>query len=578
MLNQKMSHQILASSIHSLPKSLLDILFRNMTEGILITDVNKKILLVNEAFEIVTGYKMEEVIGSSPAIIQSGLHDSNFYKAMWSEIKQNGKWEGEIWNRKKTGEIYPEWLSIYEIKDDQLNIVFYLGIFTDLSERKLIENELKKQSLNDHLTDLSNRHAFEIRMERLLEKSSDETLHAVFLLNIDRFKQVNETLGHSTGDLLLVEMGHRIQSLLKNKDILARFGGDEFIFTLTNIRTPREAAQFADTIIKLLQEPIIINGQELFVSSSIGISLYPEDGTTVDELVTNAVKAMTYSKSNEQQGFSFYFDELRTDGNRVLLLDQELRKAIENKEFTLNYQPKIDLKTMQIVGVEALVRWNNKRLGFVSPGEFIPYAEETGLIIPLSEIIFEKACEDYVEIAKAGYSNLTIAINISSIQFNQQNFLDSLKKILERNNMTANHFEIEVTERTVMNTAQETISKLVRLKQLGFKLAIDDFGTGYSSLNYLIRFPLDVLKIDHSFVQHITSLAEKQAIVDAIIQMSHRLKMKVVAEGVESAQQASLLEQMGCDYAQGFYFSRPIPIDELIELLPLWEYGYLERD
>ncbi len=563
--------------IQSFPIHLIQKIYRNLSEGILITDVHKKIISVNPTFEMVTGYKVEEVVGNSPAIIQSGLHDKTFYKQMWDSIREHDVWEGEIWNRRKTGEVYPEWISIFAIRNEQGNITNYCGVFTDLSDRKTIENELKKQQLQDHLTEISNRHSFIERMNVLLDSSEKHSRHAVFFLNLDRFKQVNETLGHLTGDQLLVEVANRIKSLLKNKDILARYGGDEFVFTLTNIRTPREAALFANAVIKKIEEPIIIDNNELFVSTSVGISIYPEDGTTVEQLVMRADKAMAYSKENDRTGFSFYFDELKTDANRVLLLDQELRKAIDQKEFEVYYQPKVDLHTLQIVGVEALVRWKSEKLGNVSPNEFIAYAEETGLIIPLSEIIFEKAFEDYAAIAREGYSHITIAINVSSIHFSQQNFLESIKKILERNNTSAHHFEIEVTERTVMNSSSETISKLVRLKQLGFKLSIDDFGTGYSSLSYLVRFPLDVLKIDRSFIQHITSLDEKQAIVDAIIQMSHRLKMKVVAEGVESGQQAALLQQMGCDYVQGYYYSKPIPLGELLELLPYWEYEHEER-
>ena len=563
--------------IQSFPIHLIQKIYRNLSEGILITDVHKKIISVNTAFEMVTGYKVDEVIGYSPGILQSGLHDKTFYKQMWDSIRAHDVWEGEIWNRRKTGEIYPEWISIFAIRDELGNITNYCGVFTDLSERKTIEDELKKQQLQDHLTDISNRHSFMERMNVLLNSSEKHSKHAVFFLNLDRFKQVNETLGHLTGDQLLVEVASRIKSLLKNKDILARYGGDEFVFTVTNIRTPREAAIFANTVIKKIEEPINIDNNELFVSTSVGISIYPEDGTTVEQLIMRADKAMAYSKENDRTGFSFYFDELKTDANRVLLLGQELRKAIDQKEFELQYQPKVDLHTLQIVGVEALVRWKNEKLGNVSPNEFIAYAEETGLIIPLSEIIFEKAFADYAVIAKEGYGHITIAINVSSIHFGQQNFLDSVKKILERNNTSAHHFEIEVTERTVMNSSSETISKLVRLKQLGFKLSIDDFGTGYSSLSYLVRFPLDVLKIDRSFIQHITSLDEKQAIVDAIIQMSHRLKMKVVAEGVESGQQAALLQQMGCDYVQGYYYSKPIPLGELLELLPYWEYEHEER-
>ncbi|XRD26309.1 GGDEF domain-containing phosphodiesterase [Lysinibacillus fusiformis] len=314
----------------------------------------------------------------------------------------------------------------------------------------------------------------------------------------------------------------------------------------------------------------------MFISTSIGVSVYPVDGKNTEELINCADRAMTYSKKNGLNGYSFYFDELQTDAQRVLLLDSELRRAIDNREFELHFQPKIYMDNEQIQGLEALVRWNNERLGFVSPGEFIPYAEETGLIIPLSEVILEKACEAVIQMQQYGWK-IPVAINISSIHFKQQNFLESIQAILERYNMPANNFEIEVTERTVMNSANETVSKLVRLKQLGFKISIDDFGTGYSSLSYLVRFPLDCLKIDRSFIQHIGSLDEKQAVVDAIIQMSHRLKMKVVAEGVEQAQQVDILRKMNCDIIQGYYYSKPLPLNDLMEFMEYWEIEHQGR-
>lgn len=561
-------------SLSHYPDNLINKIFENVTEGIMITDEKKRIVNVNSAFELVTGYMKDEVIGENPSILQSGVHEKSFYIDMWNHIDKDGSWQGEIWNRRKTGEVYPEWLTIMAISNDAGKLNNYCAIFTDLSERKIVENELEKRTLSDTLTDVFNRFAFIEQMKALLEipnGNREPIQHAVFFMDLDRFKQVNDTLGHEIGDHLLVEVSKRLKGLLKSKDILARYGGDEFVITLTNIHHPREAAKFAELVIQEIEKPIIVQNQEVFVSTSIGISIYPEDGMTTEQLLNRADKAMGFSKDNGRNCFSFYFDELKTDTNRLLVLDAELRKAIENREFTLAYQPKICVQTEAIVGVEALVRWNNEKLGFVSPTEFIEYAEESGLIIPLSEIVFDLACEGYAKLSHAGYPSVPIAINVSSLHFQQQNFLESIQSILEKNNTSAHAFEIEVTERTVMNSAAETVSKLVKLKKLGFKLSIDDFGTGYSSLSYLVRFPLDVLKIDRSFIQHISSLADKQAIVDAIIQMAHRLQMKVVAEGVESGQQVEMLRKMGCDYIQGYYYSRPLPLEELIEFIQFWE-------
>jgi len=550
--------------------------FENIAEGIMVTDAKMQILFVNHAFEVVTGFKREEVVGKGPQVLQSGIHNREFYNGMWEIIRSEGIWQGEIWNKRKSGDIYPEWLSIVEIKDELGNVTNYCGIFMDLSERKKVEQQLEKRASTDSLTDVNNRFSYLNKMNTLLAASNKqkEQQHAIFFLDLDRFKQVNDTLGHAIGDLLLVEVANRLKSLLNSKDIVARYGGDEFVLTLTNIHHPREAAKFAEEIIHEIEKPVKVNNQEIFISTSIGISIYPHDGDTAEELVNRADKAMYYAKQSGRNRFSFYFDELNTDANRLILLDSEIRKAIENRNFTLYFQPKVDVKYNKIIGFEALVRWNSEKLGYVSPAEFIPYAEETGLIIPISEIIIEKACEELGNLRDAGYSKLPISINISSIHFQQADFLDSIQKILVRNNTSAHNFEIEVTERTVMNNDVDTISKLVRLKQLGFKISIDDFGTGYSSLSYLVRFPVDYLKIDKSFIQHIVNLADKQAIVDAIIQMAHRLNMQVIAEGVESSQQLNQLATMGCDFIQGYYYSKPVPLEELIEFLQFWEYEH----
>ncbi|GLC86975.1 GGDEF domain-containing phosphodiesterase [Lysinibacillus piscis] len=572
-------NKTIVEAIAKSPVTLITKVFENVTEGIMITDKDKKITMVNPAFEFVTGYGYDEVVGKTPAVLQSGIHELPFYLTMWQMIEQNGMWQGEIWNRRKTGELYPEWLTIVSVANEQGEITNYCGIFNDLSEQKHVEHELEKRLLMDSLTNVSNQFSYIERMNNLLMASSTmshSVQHAVYFLDLDRFKQINDTLGHVLGDRILVEVAKRLKSLVKNKDILARYSGDEFIITLANVKNVKAAAAFAEKVIQIIEQPIYVDGQEIFISTSIGVSMYPTDGQTTDELILCADKAVTYSKKNGPHGYSFYFDELQTDTQRVLLLDTELRKAIEKREIELYFQPKIALKEEQIQGFEALVRWQNDKLGYVSPNEFIPYAEDTGLIIPLSELIIERACEAVIEMKKHGYGS-PIAINISSIHFQQQNFLESIQTILERYNMPASHFEIEVTERTVMNSSNETVRKLVKLKQMGFKIAIDDFGTGYSSLSYLIRFPLDCLKIDRSFVQHICLLDEKQAVVDAIIQMARRLKMKVVAEGVEQVQQVEMLREMNCDIIQGFYYSKPLPLQEVIEFMEYWEMEHQGR-
>lgn len=554
------------------PNHIIDTIFNSVEEGIMIADTKSRIIHVNPAFEFVTGYTREEAVGQRPSLLNSGIHDQDFYKKMWATIQEHGKWSGEIWNRRKTGDIYPEWLTIVAIRNEQGDIMNYCGIFEDISAQKNAENEIEQRKYTDALTGVANRYAYLQRMETLLQSSANrEYHHAVLFLDLDRFKQVNDTLGHSIADELLVSVTKRIQSVLKNKDIVARYGGDEFIITITNIHHMQEAVQVAEKIVHLLSEPLPIDEQNIYISTSMGISLYPEDGTTLETLVKKADQAMYYAKQNGRNQFAFYFDDLKIDSKRVLLLDNELRKAIKQNDFTLNFQPKISLEDETVIGMEALIRWTNDQLGFVSPAEFIPYAEETGLIIPMSECVFRLACEAHLRLREEMDNVLPIAINISSIHFHQSDFIDTVKMIFEAYNCSPQDFELELTERTVMNNERDSIRKLVQLKNMGFKLSIDDFGTGYSSLSYLVQFPLDYLKIDRSFIQYITSIADKQAVVDAIIQMAHRLHMKVIAEGVEQKDQVKLLEKLGCDMIQGYYYAKPMPLDEFVAFLEFWK-------
>lgn len=554
------------------PNHIIDTIFNSVEEGIMIADTKSRIIHVNPAFEFVTGYTREEAVGQRPSLLNSGIHDQDFYKKMWATIQEHGKWSGEIWNRRKTGDIYPEWLTIVAIRNEQGDIMNYCGIFEDISAQKNAENEIEQRKYTDALTGVANRYAYLQRMETLLQSSANrEYHHAVLFLDLDRFKQVNDTLGHSIADELLVSVTKRIQSVLKNKDIVARYGGDEFIITITNIHHMQEAVQVAEKIVHLLSEPLPIDEQNIYISTSMGISLYPEDGTTLETLVKKADQAMYYAKRNGRNQFAFYFDDLKIDSKRVLLLDNELRKAIKQNDFTLNFQPKISLEDETVIGMEALIRWTNDQLGFVSPAEFIPYAEETGLIIPMSECVFRLACEAHLRLREEMDNVLPIAINISSIHFHQSDFIDTVKMIFEAYNCSPQDFELELTERTVMNNERDSIRKLVQLKNMGFKLSIDDFGTGYSSLSYLVQFPLDYLKIDRSFIQYITSIADKQAVVDAIIQMAHRLHMKVIAEGVEQKDQVKLLEKLGCDMIQGYYYAKPMPLDEFVAFLEFWK-------
>ncbi|GKW44702.1 hypothetical protein NCCP2050_03940 [Planococcus sp. NCCP-2050] len=542
------------------------------------TDLHKRIVHVNPAFELVTGFEREEVLGKTPKVLQSGIHKQDFYQTMWEKMNTDGEWSGEIWNRRKNGEIYPEWLNITAITDENGIVRNYCGIFSDLTDRKTSEDELKKMALTDSLTGTSNRYDFTERMQQLIKTSQKyELSHALLFLDLDRFKQINDSLGHDIGDLLLMSVAERIRGLLKNKDILARYGGDEFVVALTAIKHPREAANMAEKIIEVLETPFHLADEEIYISTSIGISLYPIDGMTLDDMLRKADKAMYYAKQNGRNQYCFYFDDLKTASKRLVLMEAELRKAIENRTFMMHYQPKVDIQTKRVTGFESLIRWESEKLGVVAPSEFIPFAEETGLIISLSEAIIETVCRDFIVMNFNDSLNVPISINISSLHFQQPNFVASIKMIFEKMNCQPSFFELELTEHTIMDNVAETTVKLQELRDLGFSIAVDDFGTGYSSLSYLSRFPIDQLKVDSSFVKEIVSIKENEFIVDAIINLAHSLRLTVVAEGVETPEQVQLLTELGCDMIQGYIYSKAMAAEELLAFIEIWNIKQQER-
>ena len=553
-----------ATFLSNYPSDLSEKVFKTVDEGIMITDISNRIVHVNPAFKLVTGYNRSEVVGQTPRILHSGVHSACFYKEMWEVLRVEGVWKGEIWNRRKNGEIYPEWLTIMEIKDDAGKITNYCGIFVDLSDREGALKHLKDVALTDPLTKLGNRQSLIERMDLLLDFSKqNDSQHAVLFLDLDRFKQINDTLGHAVGDELLKEFSRRLSRVVKNKDILARIGGDEFVITLTGLKHAKEAAIIADKILETLEIPHQVGSYELYISSSIGISLYPHDGKSLEELLKKADQAMYESKRNGRNSYTFYYDELEEDIMRMITLEFDLLKAIEQKDFQIKYQPKINMKSSKVDGVEVLINWNSKELGSIDSSEFIPLAENLGLIIQITNIVLEKTCIDILFLKNKGIESGRYAINIPTIYFMQPNFIDSIMTILETHNISPYSFEFELTEKTLMVNEEQTIMKLVELKELGFSLSIDHFGSGHSSLSYLPKFPLDNLKIDKRFIHGIFETDENRTIVDTIIYLAHRLGISVVAEGVENKRQMKFLEKMGCDFVQGVYLSKELSFEEL---------------
>ncbi|WP_240338376.1 EAL and GGDEF domain-containing protein [Peribacillus alkalitolerans] len=549
-------------------------IFENTSEGVLITDAKGRILTVNPAFQIVTGYSEEEVLGKNPSLLQSGLHNEQFYLEMWREINEKGIWKGEIWNKRKNGEVFPEWISIIKINEDSGKTSHFVAVFSDLSDRKHTEEQLRKLAHYDALTGAANRYLLNKSLERLLITSKKyNQILAVLFLDLDRFKQVNDTLGHSYGDLLLKKVSARLKSLLKNKDIIARLGGDEFVIVLSNIKHAKEAVAVSDDIIKALNSPFLLHDHEVYISTSIGVSLFPYDGDDLETLLKNADRAMYQAKANGKNNFSLYHNDLHQENEtRQMKIQNLMRKALVHKEFSLSYHPQVETRTGTIVAVEALLRWNQRELGNISPAEFIPIAEETGQIIPISDWVLTKACEDGKKLHLAGFPNLKIAVNISGLYFNQVDFVQRVSSIIQNTNFVPQCLELELTESIIMPNAPETINKLVKLKALGVKLSVDDFGTGYSSLSYLHRFPIDSLKIDQSFIKNLHVYNDDASIVKAIITMAQRLHLEVVAEGVEGKHQYKFLQQENSDYVQGYYITEPLPYSRLLDFMELWDY------
>ncbi|MGE7779953.1 sensor domain-containing protein [Peribacillus sp. NPDC097264] len=552
---------------------LAEKIYMNIEESVLYTDKHGVILSVNPAFQIVTGYTEEEAIGKKPNILQSGYHKKDFYDAMWKEIGECGRWSGEIWNRRKNGEVFLEWLTILAITNESGEVTHYVALFSDITDRKHQENQLQKLIRYDALTGMANRSLLNEELCRLIKMSEkyNQTL-AVLHLDLARFKAINETLGHGYGDLLLKKVAARIKRMLKNENVLARIGGDEFIIVLPHLKHVKEAVHVSEDVISTLKQPFYLYDEEVYTSVSVGISLYPFDGSQVETLLINAEKSLQKAKANGVNSFELYHEDLQTGNDtRRRTIENRLHTAIENNELQVHYHPQVHLETGKVVGVEALLRWSVPELGQVSPAEFIPIAEETGLIIPISHWVIKQACEEIRKFHISGYPDLKVSINISGFHFTQENFAKEVIGLIQDTNINPHRVELELTESIIMPNAQNSIKKLVALKQQGFKLSIDDFGTGYSSLSYLRKFPIDTLKIDQSFIKNVDNDKDDSAIVIAIITMAKTLNLEIIAEGVELKKQVDFLKTQKCDIIQGFYLSKPLPVTELHDFLEMWK-------
>ncbi|MFH1495061.1 MAG: EAL domain-containing protein [Pseudomonadota bacterium] len=547
---------------------LADQVFENSIEGIIITDAAANILRVNRAFSVITGYSDEDVIGNNPRLLLSGRHDAAFYQRMWASLNECGYWQGEIWNRRKSGEIYPEWLSIMSIRNEQGKTIHYLGVFADLSEKKQAEENLHYVVNYDPLTELPNRHLLEDRLFQALAAASQyQALVAVLHLDLDRFKSINDTFGHAFGDKLLQAVAVRLAGNIRGSDTIARFSSDEFAMVLSDVGNQDNASLVAQKAMDALGKPFEIEGREVFITPSIGIAFYPADASSKDDLLRYADTAMSYAKAQGGNAYRFYSAEMNDRVSQRLTMETGLRHAIERKEFLLYYQPQINLRSGEIIGMEALLRWQHPERGLVSPAEFIPVLEETGLIVQVGEWVLRTACAQSRAWQSAGLPAVRVAVNLSAHQFRQADLTEMVCMALQDSGLVPEQLELEVTESVMIQDLQATLTTLHQLHANGIQISIDDFGTGYSSLSYLKRLPISKIKIDQSFVRDICNDPDDAAIANAVISLGHSLNLLVIAEGVETLEQQEFLCAQGCDEMQGYYFSRPLPAAEAGNLL-----------
>ncbi|MDP1735305.1 MAG: PAS domain S-box protein [Sulfuritalea sp.] len=542
--------------------------FESSGEAIMITDAEGCMISVNQAFSRVTGYGADQAVGRNASLLASGRHSREFFSDMWREMLETGYWHGEIWNRRRDGEIFPEWLGISSVRDAEGKITHFVGIFSDISERKAAEAKIAFLAHHDPLTGLPNRLLLKDRMGQAIvhaERTGNKV--ALLFVDLDRFKAVNDSFGHPVGDALLRDAAQRLLACVRDSDTISRHGGDEFLVVLTDLQSSEVPAQIAAKIMAVLCAPFHIDDHEATISASVGIAVYPEDGAGFDELLQKADTAMYHAKEAGRNAFRFYTERMNADAQERLDLHGRLRRALEREEFVLYYQPLIDLKSGSIVGGEALVRWASPERGLVAPGQFIPAAEHSGLIVPLGEWVLQEACRELAHWHAQGCTQLSLSVNISSIQFRRGDVEEMVLRALAASGASPAALELELTESILIDGAEQVLATIGRLQTLGVRLSIDDFGTGYSSLAYLKRFAVDKLKIDQSFVRDIVTDRDDAAIVRAVIQMAGSLDLKVVAEGVETEAVATELRAMHCDLVQGYHFGRPMPAAEFRRLI-----------
>lgn len=559
-------------ALRSQELSLWASVFQRSRDAIFICNPDGMVQYVNAALLGISGRSAEDLLGRQPSFLRAGLHDEAFYVAFWQTLSQSGEWQGEIWDLRADGSSYPLWLSMSAIRDEAGEILHYLGMYHDISERKAQEAHIRHLVHFDALTHLPNRGLLRDRLQvALAHAQREQGMVALLFVDLDRFKLINDTLGHAVGDGLLKEVAERIKRAVRGSDTVCRQGADEFIVMLDRVRNQQDAELVAEHIIAVLAPVINVMGHELSITTSIGISLFPQDARDADELIRKADVAMYHAKSLGRNNYQMFRKSMSEHAEESLSLEQELRLAVDRDEFVLHFQPQVAIATRQLVGVEALVRWRHPVQGLVSPATFIPLAEESGLILQIGDWVLREACRQRAEWTRAGLARFPVAINVSALQFRQPDFARRVREAMSLFGVTPDELELELTESIVMQEDEAAGRTLAELQQVGVGLAIDDFGTGYSSLGYLKRLPIDKLKVDGSFVRGVESAGADRAIVEAIISMGHALGLALVAEGVEQASTLQALRSLGCELAQGYYYSRPVAAEAFVVWLE--EFG-----
>ncbi|MGD8589695.1 MAG: EAL domain-containing protein [Chromatiales bacterium] len=544
-------------------------MIKSIRDAVVVTDLGPRIEAVNPAFTDITGYQVDEVLGKNPNILRSGRHDKAFYQALWGELLERGSWQGEIWNRRKNGEVYPEWLSISTVRDEQGQPTHYVAVATDISQIKENEAQLERLAHYDPLTGFPNRLLLMSRIDRaVMHAQRYQSRVAVLYIDLDRFKTVNDSLGHPAGDELLTAVARRLSERLRAEDTLGRLGGDELLVVLEELNEPRGAAQVARDILTAMTEPFFLSGgQAIYMGASIGISLYPDDSSDASELIRNADTAMYQAKAQGRGTYHFYTDALTRAANERLELETRLRHALEQQQFFLHYQPQLRVTDGRVIGVEALVRWKPPGEPMIPPSRFIQVAEESGLIVPLGEWVLRTACVQARAWLERGRLPGMLAVNLTVQELHRPGIAERVGSILRDSGLPPERLELEITETGLMQQGDRAEDILNALKELGVKLAIDDFGTGYSSLAYLKRFAIDKLKIDRSFICDIPEDRNDKELTATIVAMAHNLGLEVLAEGVESEAQLAFLRDLGCDGFQGYLASPAVSTSELEQWL-----------